>query len=53
MGAIYKKGRYLSLAARSFLQELQAYFAPGSRVGISTAPTVRTLPQAPDKSHGS
>ena len=53
MGVIYKKGRYLSLAARSFLQELQAYFAPGSRVGISTAPTVRTLPQAPDKSHGS
>jgi DNA-binding transcriptional LysR family regulator len=33
MGAIYKKGRYLSLAARSFLQELQAYFAPGTRVG--------------------
>ena len=26
MGVIYKKGRYLSLAARSFLQELQAFF---------------------------
>src|SRR5215472_5478639 len=33
MGVIYKKGRYLSLAARSFLQELQAYFVPGMRVG--------------------
>jgi hypothetical protein len=33
MGAIYKRGRYLSLAARSFLQELQDYFAPGTRVG--------------------
>ena len=31
MGVIYKKGRYLSLAARSFLQELQAYFVPGTR----------------------
>ncbi len=29
MGAVYKKGRYLSRAARSFLQELQAYFTPG------------------------
>ena len=28
MGVIYKKRRYLSLAARSFLQELQAYFTP-------------------------
>ena len=28
MGVIYKKGRYLSLAARSFLQALQAYFIP-------------------------
>ena len=33
MGTIYKKRRYLSLVARSFLQELQAYFAPGMRVG--------------------
>jgi len=33
MGTIYKKRRYLSLVARSFLQELQAYFAPGARVG--------------------
>ena len=33
MGVIYKKGRYLSLAARSFLQELQAYFVPETRVG--------------------
>jgi len=29
IGVIYKKGQYLSLAARSFLQELQAYFTPG------------------------
>src|SRR5215831_13301937 len=33
MGAIYKKGRYLSLAVRGFLQELQAYFVPGMGVG--------------------
>jgi DNA-binding transcriptional LysR family regulator len=33
MGVIYKKGRYLSLATRSFLQALQAYFAPGARAG--------------------
>jgi hypothetical protein len=31
MGVIYKQGRYLSLAARSFLQELQAFFTPGTR----------------------
>jgi DNA-binding transcriptional LysR family regulator len=30
MGVIYKQGRYLSLAARSFLQELQAFFTPGT-----------------------
>jgi DNA-binding transcriptional LysR family regulator len=30
MGVIYKKGRYLSVAARSFLQELQAFFTPGA-----------------------
>jgi hypothetical protein len=28
MGVVYKQGRYLSLAARSFVQELQDYFAP-------------------------
>jgi DNA-binding transcriptional LysR family regulator len=33
MGVIYKKGRYLSLAARSFLQALQASFTPGVEVG--------------------
>jgi DNA-binding transcriptional LysR family regulator len=33
MGVIYKKGRYLSLAARSFLQELQAYFTPRTHLG--------------------
>jgi len=31
MGVIYKKGRYLSLAARSFLQALETYFTPGLR----------------------
>jgi DNA-binding transcriptional LysR family regulator len=33
MGVIYKKGRYLSHAARSFLQELQAFFTPGTAMG--------------------
>ena len=31
MGAVYLKGRYLSRAARSFLEALQAYFRPGRR----------------------
>jgi len=31
MGVIYKQGRYLSLAARSFLQALETYFTPGLR----------------------
>ena len=31
MGAIYKRGRYLSLAARSFLDELKSVFAPHAR----------------------
>ncbi len=30
MGVIYKKGRYLSRAAQSFLDELQVYFASGA-----------------------
>ena len=33
MGVVYKKGRYLSLATRSFLQELQAFFTLGTSVG--------------------
>jgi DNA-binding transcriptional LysR family regulator len=35
MGVIYKRGRYLSLAACSFLQELQAFFTPGTPAGIA------------------
>jgi DNA-binding transcriptional LysR family regulator len=35
MGVIYKKGRYLSLAARSFLQELQAHFTPGAHLSAA------------------
>lgn len=31
MGVIYKQGRYLSLAAHSFVQELRDYFAPEAR----------------------
>jgi len=32
MGAIYLKGRYLSRAARSFLEVLQVYFRPAGRL---------------------
>jgi hypothetical protein len=30
MGVIYKKGRYLSRAAQSFLEALRVYFASGT-----------------------
>lgn len=35
MGVIYKKGRYLSRAAQSFVAALQAFFAPGGPSGLA------------------